>query len=143
MGLGVALNSSCPVVVLDGDGGALMKLGGFATVGAYRPRNLVHVVLDNATHDSTGGQPTVSPGVDFAAVAAACGYPRAVRVEDLAGFDAAFAAALRADGPTLVHARIAAGSMEKLGRPTVKPPEVARRFKTFLAGSHTRRSAGQ
>jgi phosphonopyruvate decarboxylase len=29
--------------------------------------------------------------------------------------------------------RIAPGSMAKLGRPTVKPPDVARRFRDFLA----------
>ncbi|MEK7820478.1 MAG: phosphonopyruvate decarboxylase, partial [Pseudomonadota bacterium] len=89
MGLGVALNVERPVVVLDGDGAALMKLGTLATIGAYAPRNLVHIVLDNASHDSTGGQPTVSPVVDFAAVALACGYAHAHADDDLAGFAAA------------------------------------------------------
>jgi len=73
MGLGVALKVARPVVVLDGDGAALMKLGTLATIGAYAPKNLVHILLDNGVHDSTGGQPTVSPFVDFAAVAVACG----------------------------------------------------------------------
>ena len=48
MGLGVALNTPRPVVVVDGDGAALMKLGTLATIGAYAPPNLVHVLLDNA-----------------------------------------------------------------------------------------------
>ena len=74
MGLGVALNTARPVVVLDGDGAALMKMGSLATIGAQAPANLVHVVLDNGVHDSTGGQATVSPIVDFAGVALACGY---------------------------------------------------------------------
>ena len=65
-GLGVALNSTKRVVVLDGDGAALMKMGTLATVGAYGPENLIHIVLDNGTYDSTGGQPTVSASVDFA-----------------------------------------------------------------------------
>jgi phosphonopyruvate decarboxylase len=34
-----------------------------------------------------------------------------------------------------VHVRIRPGSMEKLGRPTVKPADVARRFRAFLAGN--------
>jgi phosphonopyruvate decarboxylase len=131
MGLGVALNSERPVVVLDGDGAALMKLGSFATIGAHAPKNLVHVVLDNGVHDSTGGQQTVSASVDFAAIALACGYPYAASCDDLAGFAKAWAAAK--DGPSLIHLRIAPGSMEKLGRPTVSPAEVARRFKAFLA----------
>jgi phosphonopyruvate decarboxylase len=132
MGLGVALNVPRPVVVLDGDGAALMKLGAFATIGAYAPRNLVHVVLDNGVHDSTGGQQTVSASVDFAAVALDCGYAHAASCDDLDGFSEAWRLASR-DGPSLIHLRIAPGSMAKLGRPTVTPAEVARRFKAFLA----------
>jgi phosphonopyruvate decarboxylase len=39
MGLGVALNAKRPVVVLDGDGAALMKMGTLATIGARAPQN--------------------------------------------------------------------------------------------------------
>ena len=133
MGLGVALNVSRPVVVLDGDGAALMKLGSFATIGAYAPAGLIHIVLDNGVHDSTGGQPTVSNTVDFAAVALACGYRHAMSCDTLDGFAAAYRSAAGGPKPALIHARIAAGSMEKLGRPTVAPEDVARRFKAFLA----------
>jgi len=133
MGLGVARHVKRPVIVLDGDGAALMKLGALATIGAYAPRNLVHVVLDNGVHDSTGGQATVSPNVDFAQVAVACGYAAACACDSADGFARALKAALAQDGPHLIHARIAPGSLEKLGRPTVSPPEVARRFQRFLA----------
>jgi phosphonopyruvate decarboxylase len=51
----------------------------------------------------------------------------------LEGFDAAFRAASAGTMPALIHARIAPGSMDKLGRPTVAPVDVARRFKDFLA----------
>jgi phosphonopyruvate decarboxylase len=133
MGLGIALNTRRKVVVVDGDGAALMKLGTLATIGAYAPGNLVHLLLDNGVHDSTGGQATVSPHVDFAKVALACGYRQAASCDSIAGFDAAFGEALKAEGPAFVHMRIAPGSLEKLGRPTIPPHEVARRFKAFLA----------
>jgi len=133
MGLGVALNVSRPVVVLDGDGAALMKLGSLATIGAYAPAGLIHIVLDNGVHDSTGGQPTVSNTVDFAGVALACGYRHAVSCDTLDGFAAAYRSAAGGPKPALIHARIAAGSMSKLGRPTIAPEDVARRFKAFLA----------
>lgn len=133
MALGVALTvPDRPVVVVDGDGAALMKLGSLATIGARQPGNLVHVLLDNGVHDSTGGQRTVSASVDFAAVALACGYRAASMVDDVSGFDQAVSAALMGQGPILVHARIRPGSMAILGRPTVAPHEVARRFKGFL-----------
>ena len=133
MALGVALNTERPVVVLDGDGAALMKLGTLATVGAYAPANLRHVLLDNGVHDSTGGQATVSASVDFAAAALACGYAYAASADDPDGLARAWAAADAAGGPALIHLRIAPGSMATLGRPTVGPAEVARRFKAFLA----------
>ncbi len=133
MGLGVALHTPRRVVVLDGDGAALMKLGTLATVGAYRPGGLIHVLLDNGVHDSTGGQATSSPVVDFPAVALACGYRATFACDDVPGFERAFRAALSAEGPALLHVRIRPGSMETLGRPTVAPHEVARRFRAFLA----------
>ena len=132
MGLGVALNADNPVIVLDGDGALMMKMGSLATVGAYAPSNLVHIVLDNGTYDSTGGQPTVSPGVDFAAVAIACGYAKAWRCDTLDGFTEALSGGLDCDGPSLVHMTIQPGSMDNLGRPTIKPHEVAKRFREFL-----------
>lgn len=135
MGLGIALNAARPVMVLDGDGAALMKLGTLATIGAQAPDNLIHVLLDNGVHDSTGGQATVSPNVDFAAVAQACSYPLAFRCDSEAGFARALEAAV-AGGPrpVLIHALIAPGSITSLGRPTIAPREVARRFRAFLAG---------
>ena len=145
MGLGVALNVKNPVLVMDGDGAALMKMGTLATIGAYGPRNLIHVVLDNGTYDSTGGQPTVSPSVDFAAIAAGCGYAKSYRCDGLGGFAQALKSAQSGPGPHLIHMRIAPGSMKDLGRPSVKPPEVALRFKEFLAsgaGEGQKASAG-
>jgi phosphonopyruvate decarboxylase len=133
MGLGVAQNVERPVVVLDGDGAALMKLGSLATIGAYAPDNLIHIVLDNGTYDSTGGQPTVSESVDFAGVAADCGYGAGIRCDGLDGFSAALAQAKDSNGPSLIHMRVQPGSMSDLGRPTVSPAAVALRFKEFLS----------
>lgn len=132
LGLGVALNTARTTVVLDGDGAALMKLGNLATIGAAAPENLVHIVLDNGVHDSTGGQATVSKGVDFGHAALACGYRSAAVCDDLTGFGTALSAALSGPGPHLLHMRISPGSLGQLGRPTTTPYEVARRFKAFL-----------
>ncbi len=134
MALGVALNTRRPVVALDGDGAALMKMGNLATIGARGPGNLIHVVLDNGVHDSTGGQATVSPVVNLAAVAVACGYRRGIAADGLDGFEAAFENCLANEGPSLIHMRIAPGSIDNLGRPTVKPADVARRFRAFVTG---------
>ncbi|MEQ8711074.1 MAG: phosphonopyruvate decarboxylase [Rhodospirillales bacterium] len=135
VGLGTSLNTERPVIVLDGDGAALMKLGSLATIGAYGRSNLIHVVLDNGVHDSTGGQATVSPVVDFAIAAQACNYGLSLTTDSAASFEAAMKQALSRlanPGPTLIHLRIRPGSLNPLGRPTVKPRDVARRFRDFV-----------
>jgi len=58
IGLGVAMNTQKTVYVLNGDAGCLMKMGTLATHAKIIPDNLVHIVLDNGCHDSTGGQET-------------------------------------------------------------------------------------
>ncbi|MEU0868911.1 phosphonopyruvate decarboxylase [Nocardia brasiliensis] len=134
VGLGVARHTRRPVVVLDGDGAALMRLGTFATVGAHGTGNLIHVLLDNGVHDSTGGQQSLAAQVDFPALARACGYARVFDCADLAEFTDAVKAAQLEPGPALLYLRIRPGSVERLGRPAVGPSDVARRFKAFVTG---------
>jgi sulfopyruvate decarboxylase subunit beta len=88
LGLGIALcRPAVPVVVLDGDGSLLMNLGGLATLGRYRPPNLLHVVFDNESLVSVGGFPTAtSTGTDLAAIAAAAGVPRTATVHTIDDF---------------------------------------------------------
>ena len=136
IGLGVCLKRpNQPVVIIDGDGAALMKLGAFATIGYYQPANLLHIILDNEAHDSTGGQATASPIVDFAKVATAANYRNAIRVDARENLDAVIRELRRMPGPSLLHVKIRQGSPKNLGRPTVKPHEVKERFMRFLAGN--------
>nr|AGZ94236.1 phosphonopyruvate decarboxylase [Kitasatospora sp. NRRL F-6133] len=129
IGLGVALGAPRrKVVVLDGDGAALMRLEAMATIGHRAPGNLVHVVLDNEAYESTGGQPTASAGIDFGAIAAACGYRSR---SDVRGAEPLRRAVARIDsqpGPHFVRVRIRPGSDPALGRPSLTPPEARARF---------------
>ena len=47
----------------DGDGNIMMNLGTLVTIGSLKPKNLVHIVFDNNSHESTGGQPTNSKNI--------------------------------------------------------------------------------
>lgn len=131
LALGLALQRpDRTVVAIDGDGAALMRLSLFATLGTYAPPNLVHVLLDNAAHDSTGGQATVSAGVSFARIAAACGYPLALASSDPVVLDEAFAA--RVDGPRFVCLRTRPGAPAGLPRPDVTPEQVRARLMAHI-----------
>ena len=75
MGLGLALaQPQRRVLVITGDGEALMGLGALATIGVQQPANLTVVVIDNERYGETGMQEThTAHGVDLAGVARACG----------------------------------------------------------------------
>jgi phosphonopyruvate decarboxylase len=135
LGLGVALYrpDGAPVAVLDGDGAALMRLEALASIGHYAPRNLLHVILDNGMHESTGGQQSLSGGVRFADVALACGYASAESLVSEAALGRALRRCLKAPGPHLLHVRVKPGALDKLGRPTLTPVQVKARFMDFLA----------
>lgn len=128
LALGLALaRPDLRVLALDGDGAALMRLGAFATVGAYGPSNLWHLLLDNGVHDSTGGQATVSPSTSFGQIAAACGYASSLETDDL-GQIAAWLDAAPLDGPRFSRLLIRPGTSHDLPRPSAAPDEVKQRL---------------
>jgi len=78
LGMGLALaQPKRKVLVLTGDGEMLMGLGSLATIAAQGSNNLHIVVIDNEAYGETGQQPThTATGLDLAAVAKACGFPK-------------------------------------------------------------------
>lgn len=135
LGLGLAVAQPQRTVwALDGDGALLMRMGALATIGHYRPPNLVHVLLDNGVHESTGGQATVSGSVDWAAVAQACGYPRVVRIQSLAQLKEELQT--RPRQLTFLHVCTIPQPARKLPRPEKTPAEMALRFRKWLGTAH-------
>ena len=133
IGFGIARSQAAPVLVIDGDGAALMRLEAMATIGNAAPPSFVHVILDNQSYDSTGGQATIAGGVNFPEIAIACGYRSACSVEGAEPLRAALERAHSSAGPHLIHAPIRLGSAAGLGRPDVAPADVARRFRAALS----------
>ena len=131
--LGIALNSKKKIIVLDGDGALLMKMGNLSTIGANQPRNLIHILLDNNVHDSTGQQLTNASTVDFSNIAINCGYKESYSIDNVTDFSKVIKKKLRnLFGPIFIHIKIQKGSIKNLGRPTIHPKDVAIRFKNFL-----------
>jgi sulfopyruvate decarboxylase subunit beta len=129
IGLGLALaRPSRKVIVLDGDGNVLMGMSALASVGSERPANLYHVVLDNETHASTGGQRTISGQIKLHEVALAAGYRAAHRAVSLEPFTAALRAALAEPGPVMVLGVVEGGTIKGIGRVKETPPELTARF---------------
>jgi phosphonopyruvate decarboxylase len=134
VGLGLALaRPDLRISVLDGDGATLMRMGALAAIGYQRPANLLHILLDNGLHESTGGQATVSASVDFAAIAAASGYPAVHHCATAAALADLFARPR--NRLTFVCAAVAPGVPADLPRPKVTPIEVAARLRRHIRES--------
>lgn len=118
-------------VIIDGDGAALMRMGNLATLGSYGGGRLIHFLLDNGVHDSTGAQATVATNVKFADIAAACAYGRTYSGTDVGLIDALFAAG-PGDGPRFGHLKIRPGTLADLPRPDLSPTEVLQRLMNHL-----------
>jgi sulfopyruvate decarboxylase subunit beta len=129
IGFGLALaRPKRRVVVLDGDGNVLMGLNALASVGAERPANLVHVVLDNQCHASTGGQRTISGDVRLESVASAAGYRATHRADTPESFEASLRAARQQPGPVMVLGVVEPGAQKGIARVKETPPELTARF---------------
>jgi phosphonopyruvate decarboxylase len=135
LGLGMArTKKDKDVFVIEGDGALLMRMGSLATNGYYAPKNMLHILLDNNAHDSTGGQSTVSHNVDFVEVAASCGYTKAIYIHNLHELTDQINDWKKHKGLTFLYMKIAPGSKKNLARPTLKPHQVKERLKVFLNG---------
>jgi phosphonopyruvate decarboxylase len=132
-GLGLALSQPDKnIVVIDGDGSLLMRMGSLATNGYYNPNNMIHILLDNNAHESTGGQSTVSHNVDFVNIAASCGYTKSIHVHNLEELKAYLLEWKETKGLTFLYMKISKHSKDQLARPSIKPFEVKERLQRFI-----------
>lgn len=110
------------IICLDGDGAAIMHLGGLTTIGTSKEINLFHIILNNGAHDSVGGQPTVGNKISFTSIAKACCYDQvfgpfikeADIIDALKHLD-------KEKGKRFLEIRVKKGSRKDLGRPKETP----------------------
>lgn len=119
---------------LDGDGAMLMHTGTLALIGARKPRNFTHILLNNYVHESVGSIPTVASSVDFPTIAQASGYQEVYRVHDEAALLKLIHDVELEEGPTFIQVDISNDSREDLGRPKTSPVQNKTEFMQFLKG---------
>lgn len=122
--LGIALERPERTVwCVDGDGAALMHLGGLVIAAGMGCRNLVHIVINNAAHESVGGMPVVAGQTDFSALARAAGYTLVFQADGEDALRRAVTDIKNAEESCFLEIRAALGSRKDLGRPTATPSE--------------------
>ena len=131
--LGVAINKpNTRIWCVDGDGAVLMHMGSLAVLGANKPKNMIHVVINNGAHETVGGMPTVAASIDLVAIAKACGYPNAVCVDSFEALDKELEAAKARNELSLIEVKCSIGARDDLGRPTTTALENKQNFMEYL-----------
>ena len=127
IGLGVAMkNPRKRIFVFDGDGNILMNLGSLVTIGSIKPKNLVHIIFDNGSHESTGGQPTNSKLVKIKKIAESTNY-HVFETENGLKFRKILRNIKKNSGPTMIIVKIKTKKIVSQ-RITHTPPNIKKRF---------------
>ena len=128
LALGTALQKKEGVIVLDGDGALLMHLGILSTIGNIKPKNLLHICLDNESYSSTGIQKTTSEKTYFEQISLDCGYRNSRTALNMNNLKTYLEELLKKEGPNFLLVKIKPGNKEKIGRIELSPEEITKRF---------------
>lgn len=129
LSLGLALNCPCKKIIgIEGDGSFLLNLGSLAMVGAEKPINLVTIVLDNGTYESTGGQKCISQNLKILEIAKAIGCKNAVGVSNENSLSLELVELLKSEGPNFLLVKIESSHQEGIPRVSHTPVEIKERF---------------
>ena len=95
------------VIVMEGDGGLLMKLESLVTVGAKAPPNLLVLTFFNNWYVTGGGQPLPSGALNLEDFAKAARFPQTATVDSPEAFDAALDRMLDSGSLGYINVRVA------------------------------------
>jgi phosphonopyruvate decarboxylase len=111
------------VVCIDGDGSVIMHMGSLGVIGQSNSKNFLHILLNNGSHDSVGGQPTVGHKVDFQSIAASSGYLNSCFTNDIDTLKTEINRLKILSGPNFLEVQVKKGARNDLGRPNLSPKE--------------------
>ena len=132
IGLGVAIkNPKKQIFVFDGDGNILMNLGSLTTIGSIKPKNFVHIIFDNSSHESTGGQPTNSNLVKIDEIAKSCNYNKVFVTKTNNELKKILIKSRQINGPIMILVKIKKGG-DIGNRITIEPKKIKERFMKSL-----------
>lgn len=121
LALGLQQASGKKLVMLDGDGALLMHLGSLPVIAQNAKGDFIHIVINNGSHESVGGQPTAAFHIDLQAIATACGYTQTVCISNEEELKQWLATGLHRTGLQFVEIRTNRKSRPELGRPSGQP----------------------
>jgi phosphonopyruvate decarboxylase len=131
--LGIALSQpKNEIFCLDGDGSVAMHLGGLAGVAQIAPRNLTHLVFNNMSHESVGGEPTVLTGSNLSAIAKDLGYKTSATIASTDDLRQVLSETKGRDGPHFIELLTSLGIPGSLPRPSEPLKDLLKLFRARI-----------
>ena len=115
--LGVSTNKSNQVVCLDGDGSMLMHLGSLHTIGNMNKNNFKHILINNQSHESVGGQKINFIRTNLEKITKGLGYSKYLKVRNKKDLKRSISYMMRYKGTIFLEILVKKGSIKNLGRP--------------------------
>jgi|TARA_B110000259_G_C14024219_1_gene404093 phosphonopyruvate decarboxylase len=115
--LGVSIGSKKNIICFDGDGSLLMHLGSMASIGFFGRKNFKHILFNNNSHESVGGQTTNARNINFEKVSKGLGYKKYFLINDEKKITQKIKIFLKSKGPAFLEIMIDQGSVKDLMRP--------------------------
>jgi phosphonopyruvate decarboxylase len=117
LSLGYSLNTKNQVICLDGDGSLLMHLGSLISTGLKSKSNFKHILLNNGSHESVGGQKIDTLKVDFEKISKGFGYKNYFFANNQPSLINCLGKFLRLKGPSFFEIHIDQYIIKNLSRP--------------------------
>ncbi len=115
--LGISLRTKENVICLDGDGSLLMHLGSIISIAKIGGNNFKHILLNNFSHESVGGQTTNINKLNINKMIISAGYKRYFVIKNKSQVSKIMLKFLKSKGPCFLEIKIKAGTLENLKRP--------------------------
>ena len=115
--LGVSMYTKKKVICLDGDGSFLMHLGSIVGVSKIKNNNFKHILFNNFSHESVGGQPTYIENLNLKKLINSVNYKNYFKISSKSQVSKTLRKFLNSKGPSFLEVCINQGSIENLGRP--------------------------
>lgn len=114
---GASFGFRSSLICIDGDGSAIMHLGSLTNLGLSNKKNIKYILLNNSSHESVGGQPTLANKINFELISKSFGFKKYFLQKNIKGLDKNIKKFLKTNGPAFFEFKIQTGTLKNLMRP--------------------------
>jgi phosphonopyruvate decarboxylase len=108
-----------------------MHWGGLGIVAKNANENFKYIVINNGSHESVGGQPTIGFDIDLNKILTGLGFNQVFQVSNIIELEKVFPVFDSLSKSVLI-VNVKQGSRDNLGRPTTTPQENKEAFMKFI-----------